>query len=313
MPPVSGPLGPRRRIATILSNWRRESGQSLAEVKEVTLISTSKLSRLENAEGKPQLRDVRDLIRFYGKEGTPQAGRLERWVKAAEIPGWWTSFDDEVLQDRGRLDTHLAYEADAAVERVYTLPFVPVLLATDSYAEAVYREMERRPEDQIGPLMDIRRKRKEALKQREGLDPLKLIAVTHECTLRQIVGSPKVLRDQLDELLDRSYDENISLYVFPFSAKPVFSMTCMYAYFEYQDPQNLEQDLVHIETHAGFWTIDDPVRVTEYRKAHASLIASSLSENDSRMLIQSIRDSMPLSLARLSRYDVWPDSSLTET
>jgi hypothetical protein len=300
MPSVSAPLGPRRRIATILSNWRRESGQSLAEVQEVTLISTSKLSRLENAEGKPRLRDVRDLIRFYGKEGTPQAGRLERWVKAAEVPGWWTSFDDDVLQDRGRLDTHLAYEADAAVERVYTLPFVPVLLATDSYAEAVYREMERRPEDQIGPLMDIRRKRKEALKQREGLDPLKLIAVTHECTLRQIVGSPKVLRDQLDELLDRSHDENISLYVFPFSAKPVFSMTCMYAYFEYQDPQNLEQDLVHIETHAGFWTIDDPAQVTEYRKAHASLIASSLSENDSRALIQSIRDSMLLSLARLS-------------
>ena len=46
---------------------------SLAEVQDETLISTSKLSRLENAEGKPRLRDVRDLIRFYGKEGTPQA------------------------------------------------------------------------------------------------------------------------------------------------------------------------------------------------------------------------------------------------
>ena len=67
MPPVSGPLGPRRRIATTLSNWRRESGQSLAEIQKVTLISTSKLSRLENAEGKPQLRDVRDLIRHFGK------------------------------------------------------------------------------------------------------------------------------------------------------------------------------------------------------------------------------------------------------
>ena len=148
------------------------------------------------------------MIRFYGKEGTPEAGQLERWVKAAEVPGWWTDFSDEVLQDRGRLDIHLAYEADAAVERVYTLPFVPVLLQTDAYAEAVYRDMERRPEDQIGPLMDIRRKRKEALKQREGLDPLKLIAVTHECTLRQIVGSPEILRDQLDELLVRSDEEN---------------------------------------------------------------------------------------------------------
>ena len=167
------------------------------------------------------------MIRFYGKEGTPQADQLERWVKAAEVPGWWTDFSDEVLQDRIRLDTHLAYEADAAVVRVYTLPFVPVLLQTDAYAEAVYRDMERRPEDQIGQLMDIRRRRKEGLKQREGLDPLKLVAVTHECTLRQILGSPKILRDQLDELLIRSHDDNISLYVFPFSAKPAFTMTCM--------------------------------------------------------------------------------------
>ena len=160
--------------------------------------------------------------------------------------------------------------------------------------------MERRPEDQIGELMDIRRSRKEALKQREGLDPLKLIAVTHECTLRQIVGSPEILRDQLDELLVRSHEENVSLYVFPFSAKPVFTMTCMYAYFEYQDPEDLEQDVVQIETQAGFWTIDDQVQVAEYRKAHDNLIDSSLNEDDSRTLIQSIRDSISPSLPKLS-------------
>ena len=300
MPPVSGPLGPRRRIATTLRAWRHKSEKSLTEVSEVTLISTSKLSRLENAEGRPRLRDVRDLIRFYGKEETPQADQLQRWVEAAEVPGWWTDFDDEVLQGRLRLDTHLAYEAEAAVERVYTLPFVPALLATDAYAEAVYRHMERRPEDQIGELMDIRRKRKEALKRREGLKPLKLIAVTHECTLRQTVGSPTILRDQLDELLVRSREENVSLYVFPFSAKPVFTVTCMWAYFEYQDLEDLEQDLVQIETPAGFWTIDNPNRVAEYKKAHENLVASSLSENDSRALIERIRDSMPPALARLS-------------
>jgi hypothetical protein len=200
----------------------------------------------------------------------------------------------------GGRNIHLAYEADAAVERVYTLPFVPALLQTDAYAEAVYRNMKRRPADQIGPLMDIRRKRQEALKRREGLDPLKLIAVTHECTLRQTVGSPEILRNQLDELLVRSDEENVSLYVFPFSAKPVFTMTCMYAYFEYQDPKDLEQDLVHIETQAGFWTIDNPVRVAEYKKAHENLVASSLSENKSRALIRGIRDNMLPALTRLS-------------
>ena len=295
MPPVSGPLGPRRRIAATLKQWREESGQNLADVAKTTLISTSKLSRLENAEGKPRLRDVRDLIRFYRKQDTDMAAELERWVTDADVTGWWTDFDDEVLQDRGRLDIHLAYEADAAVERVYTLPFVPALLATDDYAEAVYREMERRPEDQIGPLMDIRHKRQEALKRRERRDPLKLVAVTHESSLRQLVGSPKILRDQLDELLVRSREDNITLHVFPFEAHPVPSMTCMYAYFEYHDPSDLEQDLVRIETHAGFRTIDDPPRVAEYRKAYDTLVNYSLSQEASRDLIRTIRDSLPLS------------------
>ena len=313
MPPVSGPLGPRRRIATILSNWRRESGQNLADVYDVTLISTSKLSRLENAEGKPQLRDVRDLIRFYRKEGTPEAGQLERWVKAAEVRGWWTDFSDDVLQDRLRLDTLLAYEADAAIARIYTLPFVPALLQIDAYTEVVYRDMERRPEDQIGELLALRRGRKEALKQREGLDPLKLVAVTHECTLRQIVGSPAIMRDQLDELLARSDDDNVSLYVFPFSAKPTFAMTCMWAYWEYQDPEDLEQDVVQIETPAGLWTIEDSGQVAEYRKAHDSLIDSSLNEDDSRALIRSIRDGILPSLAKLSplcRLARWPQAKI---
>ena len=222
-------------------------------------------------------------------------------MKAAEVPGWWTDFSDDVLQDRLRLDTLLAYEADAAIARIYTLPFVPALLQIDAYTEAVYRDMERRPEDQIGELLDIRRGRKEALKQRgEGLDPLKLVAVTHECTLRQIVGSPAIMRDQLTELLVRSDDDNVSLHVFPFSAKPTFTMTCMWAYFEYQDPEDLEQDVVQFETPAGLWTIEDPGLVAGYRKAHDSLIDSSLNEEDSRRLIRDIRDGISPSLPKPS-------------
>ena len=145
MSTVCGPLGPRRRIAAVLKRWRDESGESLTEVSEETLISTSKLSRLENAEGKPRLRDVRDLIRHYDKQDTPTAAQLKRWVAAADVTGWWTDFDENVLQGRNRLNTHLAFEAEATVARVYTLPFVPALLATDAYAEAVYRDMERLP------------------------------------------------------------------------------------------------------------------------------------------------------------------------
>jgi transcriptional regulator with XRE-family HTH domain len=298
MPPqISGPLGPRRRIATVLKQWREESGESLNEVAEALLISTSKLSRLENAEGKPRLRDVRDLVQHYGKEKTPQAGQLPRLVKASEANGWWTNFDDNVLVDHIRLDAHIAYEADATVERVYTIPFLPIHLQTEAYAKAYYRDLERRPEDQIPELIEIREKRKEAVKHRDGLDPLRLVAVTHECSLRQIVGSAEVMREQLDALLVRTGEENVMLHVFPFSALPTPTMTCMYAYFQYEDlddPENLDQDVVQIETQDGFLTIDSPKEVRRYRDAHNDLVAAALSEEDSRSLIRSIRDSLLL-------------------
>jgi len=282
---VTGPLGPRRAIASNLRRLRDESGKSLNDVASALLISTSKLSRLENAQGKPNPRDIRDLIAHYNVQGTALARSLTRWVKDAQEPGWWTGFDDEVTQ---WLDTHLAYETDAAVARTYTLPFVPALLQLPEYAEAVFRDMERRSEAQIKQLLEVRRRRQQALVGRDDLEPLELIAVTHESTLRQVVGSPDILRRQLNELVERSTAPNIRLRVLPFDAPLTFSMTCMWAYFEYKDAG--ESDIVNIETHAGFISVEDPQQVRRYRGAHDALVEASLNETDSRDLIISIRD-----------------------
>ena len=289
---VTGPLGPRRSIAAALRQLREDSGKNLNQVAEDLMISTSKLSRLENAQGKPQPRDIKDAIQYYGIEGTPMAGNLRRWVASAQRQGWWTDFDDEVLGGvlgGLGLDAHLGYEADAKVERIYTLPFVPALLQTTEYAKAIFRDMERRSDDEISQLLDVRAGRQQALISREGMDPLRLVAVTHESSLRQAVGSPEILRDQLDALIERSRAPNVSLHVLPFQAGPVLTMTCMYAYFEYEDA-DIEQDVVHIETHAGYWSIENPDKVAEYRKAHDALVRASLGEAESRALIRSIRD-----------------------
>jgi transcriptional regulator with XRE-family HTH domain len=140
---VTGPLGPRRAIAAAVKKLREDHGKRLGDVAQDLKVSSSKLSRLENAQGTPLPRDIRDLIRYYEIEGTPLAARLDRWARAAQRRSWWTNFDDEVSEG---LDAHLAYEMDAAVERVYTLPFVPALLQTLDYARAVFREMENRSE-----------------------------------------------------------------------------------------------------------------------------------------------------------------------
>jgi transcriptional regulator with XRE-family HTH domain len=285
---VTGPLGPRRAIAGALKHLRDDREKLLTEVAQDLMISTSKLSRLENAQGRPLPRDIKDLIRYYGIENTPLAGRLQRWVQAAQRPGWWTDFDDEVIEG---IDAHLSYETDASVARVYTLPFLPALLQTMDYGRVIFRDMESRSDKEIRQLLEVRLRRREALRRREGLDPLQLIAVTHESTLRQVVGSPGIMREQLAALLEDSALPTVRLRVLPFAARPTFSMTCMYALFEYQDAG--ESDVVHIETHAGFFSVENADRVKEYRLAHDALMRASLSENDSRELIRTIRSELP--------------------
>jgi hypothetical protein len=296
---VTGPMSPRRAIANALRQLREESGRNLNDVASQLLgISTSKLSRLENAQGKPNRRDIRDLIDYYQIEGTALARSLTRWANTAQEPGWWTDFDDEVTE---AVDAHLAYETDAKVARVYTLPFLPALLQLSDYAEAIFRDMEQRSEEQIPQLLEVRRRRQQALVSREGLEPLELIAVTYESTLHQVVGSEDIFRRQLNELVERSTEPNIRLRVLPFSATPVFSMTCMYAHFQYEDAG--ESDIVHLETPAGWFSVEDSRQVRRYREAHDALMEASYNETDSRELIRSIRDGPLVSATELHSAD----------
>lgn len=54
---------------------RLRGDRTLGEVAEATLISTSKLSRLENGHGVPQARDLRDLVTYYDLSAAVEALR----------------------------------------------------------------------------------------------------------------------------------------------------------------------------------------------------------------------------------------------
>jgi hypothetical protein len=251
-------------------------------------MSPSKLSRLENAQGSPRARDVRDLAQLYGIAGTELADRLLRWVRTARRQGWWNDYSQEIWPG---LDAHLAYESDATIARVYTIPILPVLLQTPDYSRAYYKSREPwRSEAALGQLLEIRARRQEALRFREGQPRLELVAVTHESSLLQQVGSAQTMHAQLDALIEFSTAPNIQLYILPFSAQPVFTCTCSYAYFEYGE--EIDQDIVHIETHAGFRHLEKPDEVKRYRRYYDDLVAASLTMEKSRSRIREVRDEL---------------------
>jgi transcriptional regulator with XRE-family HTH domain len=286
MSSVTGPVVPRRRLAAELRRLRTEAGLTLEAVAEELMISKSKLSRLEQGQGSPQGRDVRDLIRLYGIEGTKLADTMTRWVRAARRQGWWHDYSYTSSGAMSGMDAHLAYESEASVARVYTIPFLPALLQTQSYSRALYQSMEPwRGREEIERLVHLRVARQRLLQVREDDEPLRLVAIAHECCLRQRVGSAEGMREQL-MALDSYFDRpNIELHILPFSAPPAFTSTCMFACFEFGD--SLDRDVVHVETHAGFRHIEATEQVSQYRRHYDDLMRRALSPSDSRQLVRS--------------------------
>jgi transcriptional regulator with XRE-family HTH domain len=276
---------PRKQLAAELKRLREERGATLEEVATELMISTSKLSRLENAQGKPQARDVRDLIRHYGIQGTDKEKQFMRWVRAAGQRAWWEDYADTIP---GGLGDYLATEAEASIVRVYTIPVLPVLLQTTDYTRALLRRMEPlRSSGELDQLLEVRAMRKAALKSRDGMSALRLIAVTHESSIRQQVGSAEIMREQLDYLVEQSGMPNVELRILPFSATPPFTSTCMYAYFEFED---YDRDIVSVETHAGFRYIEGLDQVGRYRRYYDELVRTSLDPEESRQLIRAVQE-----------------------
>ncbi len=284
MPSVQSPLLPRKRLAAELKQLREQAEQTLDEVAEDLLISTSKLSRLENAQGSPQARDVRDLARHYGVLNTPAGERLMRLARSSRSQGWWVDYQDVVQADEA-FDAYLAYESEASTLRFYAIPYVTGLLQTADYTRALIQAMDpNRTKREVDRFVELRRARQRLLDRREDQTALELKVIMHELCLDQLVGSPKIMRDQLEAIEAAQDRPNVTVWLLPASAPAHRMNTCTWSYFYYRDP--LDSDVVSIETHAGFRYIETSEEVRRYDRAFEELTQRSLTPAQTQAAIR---------------------------
>jgi len=175
--------------------------------------SESKISRMELGRVGFKERDVADLLNLYGLDDAEERERLLALAKDANNPGWWHRYGD-VLPSW--FQSYLGLEAAAERIRTYETQFVPGLLQTVDYARAVVRigQVTLKPEE-IERRVELRMDRQRIITRPR---PVRLWAVLDEAVLRRPVGGPKVLRGQIEALIELSERQNITLQVIPFSA-----------------------------------------------------------------------------------------------
>ena len=280
MPSSEGPLLHRRRLGVELRRLRGD--RTLEEVAEATLISTSKLSRLENGQGVPLPRDIRDLVNYYELD-SQAADRLRRWANAGRSQAWWREFSAALPAG---VDTYLDYESGASTIRGFAATIVPPLLQTDAYAVELYEALPVIRSDEVRRLSEVRARRQQMLVESDAAPQLNF--VLDEPVLRRPFGSPDDVREQLDHLLAVSRQRNVSLRVVPFAAGLHPGLQGMFTILQFAEDG--DRDVVAVESHTGERLLEQPSNVLEYLRIFDAITRKALDHDESRALIAEIRD-----------------------
>lgn len=209
--PTSGPTVQRIVLGAQLRRLREARHITREAAGAVIRASDAKICRLELGRTGFKERDVADLLTSYGVDDASVREEFLQLARQANTPGWWRQYSD-ILSPW--FETHLGLEEAASLIRTYEVQFIPGLLQTADYAEAVTRlGFPTASKEETRRRVALRMTRQEHLARP---DAPKLWAVIDEAALRRPLGGRAVMRAQLEHLIQACALPNVTLQILPF-------------------------------------------------------------------------------------------------
>src|SRR5450755_4331853 len=210
-PNLGGPTVRRILVGAQLRRLREGKAITREDAGYVIRGSGSKISRLELGKVSFKERDISDLLAHYGVTDPGQREAILTLARDANAPGWWHNYDDVLPQ---WFETYVGLEEAASMIRTYEVQFIPGLLQTDDYARAVMiAGRPDLPQEEVEKLIRLRAARQELLTRTPAP---RFWAVVDEGALRRPIGGSRVMRAQLEHLLELRTLNNISIQIMPF-------------------------------------------------------------------------------------------------
>lgn len=272
----------RRRLAAELRRLRSESNLSIEDVAGALKWPGSKISRIENRQVGISPRDLRKLLELYKADDRPYCDELLDMARRATERGWWQSYSGGVVPNA--YANLIGLESEAATIRTYEPELVPGLLQTPDYARAVIRAG--RPADtseEIDRRVEVRLERQDVL-FRSDPPPPKVSVVLNEGVLVRRVGSPDVMRTQIEHIMKKRDRANIVVQILPFSAGAHPAMVGPFTMLTFLDAA--DPGVVNVENHTGAHALEKPEEIRTYEEIWGAIQAKAVSPDDSRAVMR---------------------------
>ncbi|WP_416974930.1 helix-turn-helix domain-containing protein [Streptomyces sp. 4F14] len=270
----------RRQLGATMRKLRARKGFTLEEAGELVGVSKATVSRYETEAGPVRWIIIEALCREYGTTEVERKA-IVALAKDSKQQGWWRPYADSIPES---MDLLLTLEDDAVRENHFSCVYAPGLLQTRAYSTAlqVANEIQLAP-DEIERLVDIRMKRQEILLRPK---PPRMWAILDESAIRRVVGSPQVMREQLDRLLEASESSHITLQILPFSKGAHTAALGSFVIIGGIEPA---LDVVYVDLHTGSLFLEKDEELDRYRLAFEYLQAQALDMEASAAMIRRAR------------------------
>ena len=277
----ASPTVRRRELGARLRALRTGAGMTVDDVAGRMEVSPAKISRIETGARGVSVADVRFLCELY-QVSTEERDRLLNLSRESRRRSWWQEYG---LPDA--VATYVGLEDAARSIHQYETSLVPGLLQVESYARALTSGI--LPDldpDSVEQLVQARLTRQALL---SGDDPPEYWAVLDEAALHRVIGGPKIMREQLTALIERSRPRNVTVQVIPLEAGAHPGLDSAFELLQLAEVS----DVVHVEGLIGSFFLQSPADLTRYRRAFDQLRAIAMSPRDTRDRIAAVAERLP--------------------
>lgn len=270
----------KRRLSRRLAELRGTTGYTANHVCDILNWGRGKVGRFEaNQWKRPEMSDIRDLIRIYGIRGL-EADEIEELAVRSRVRPWWREYG-EVFDNE-----FPGYENDAATIQVYMPLVVPGLLQTQSYMEAQFRSCARPPAWRR-KAVKARLRRQEILDRVDSTAPRLSVVIT-EASLRYRWGMHGDRREQIEHLAELSKRRNIELRIQRFDDGPPTGLS-MVNIFGFSDD---EPSIVFVETDYSVEEVSRGDAVHGYIQSFERACDVSLEPGDTTVYLETLAKRM---------------------
>lgn len=259
----------KRRLSRQLAELRTEAGYTANHVCDILDWGRGKVGRIEaNQWKRPEMSDVRDLIRIYGVDGEAR-DEIEELALRCRVRPWWRDYG-EVFDNE-----FPGYENDAASIRAFMPLVLPGLLQTRAYMAAQLKTGPRSPAWRR-KAVQARLRRQEILDRTDGTAPEVSVVIT-EASLLYRWGMRTDRREQIEHLAEMSRRPGVELRIQRFDDGPV---TGIYSMVHILGFPGGEPPLVYVETDYSIEEVSEPESVDGYIQSFERACDAALEPGD---------------------------------